>query len=202
MKSLRPFILHTLFWLPVCFGVWYFSSIIFAVPLASLESALLSSLFPDVIDGVVRHGNALTVLTLIEVPTAQGAPAGELLFDLNPLKYGYCVPFYTALVIATPADEAAKLMRWLLGMLILTMVQVFGISTEILKVIAFQLGEQGTSALDFSPWGYEALALAYQLGFLIMPAVVPIMLWLGQFGDTASIWQRSSAKTAQPEKSP
>lgn len=190
-SSLRPFLLGTLLWLPLCFAIWYFCSILFAAPLAAVETALLSSLFPEVIEGVVRNGNELTVLTLVEVPTLTGAPRGEILFDLDPQKYGYCVPLYTALVLATPGDDTKKLLRWLLGMLILGVVQTFGIAAETLKVIAFQLGEPGAMALALPSWGNEVLVLAYQLGSLILPSVVPIMLWLVQFRAIAGIGLRA-----------
>jgi hypothetical protein len=180
MTALRGLLLRTLIWLPICFGAWYFLSILFTPALAALVDTLLSAGFPSVIERVLADGNSLTVLTRIQPAAADGA--GELLFDLNPLKYGYCVPLYTALVLATDADDGRRVVHWLLGMAVLLAVQVFGISTEILKVIAFQLGPDGADALDFAPWGYDALALAYQLGYLILPPVVPIMIWLGQFG--------------------
>ena len=97
------------------------------------------------------------------------------------MKYGYCVPLYTGLVLATPAEDAAKALRWVVGMALLTAVQVFGVGTEILKIIAFQLGAQARETLDLPAWGHELLALSYQLGYLILPAVAPIAIWLAQF---------------------
>jgi hypothetical protein len=182
MSPLRGFLLRTLIWLPICFGAWYFLSILFTPPLAALVDALLGAGFPSVIERVLADGNSVTVLTRIQPAAAGGA--GELLFDLNPLKYGYCVPFYTALVLATDADDLVRAQHWIFGMAVLLAAQVFGISTEILKVIAFQLRPDGPAALDFSPSSYETLALAYQLGYLILPPVLPIMMWLGQFGRT------------------
>jgi hypothetical protein len=180
MPAVRSFLLSTLIWLPICFAAWYFFSILFTPALAVLVGAALGGLFPSVIDRVVADGNALAVLTFIGL--SSDSPGGELVFEVNPLKYGYCVPLYTALVLATKTDDLMRALHWLTGMAILLVVQVFGIGTEILKIVAFQLGDAGPSALDFAPWGYDALVLAYQLGYLIFPPVVPIMLWLGQFG--------------------
>ena len=191
MSALRGFLLSTLIWLPICFGAWYFLSILFTPPLAALVDTVLSAGFPSVIERVLADGNSLTVLTRIQ-PAATDR-AGELLFDLNPLKYGYCVPLYTALVLATAADDWKRALHWLLGMIVLLAVQVFGISAEILKVIAFQLGADGRAALDFAPWGYEVVALAYQLGYLILPSVVPIMLWLAQLGQIKPFDRRVGA---------
>lgn len=192
MSALRGFLLRTLIWLPICFGAWYFLSILFTPPLAALVDTVLSAGFPSVIERVLADGNSLTVLTRIQ-PAATDR-AGELLFDLNPLKYGYCVPLYTALVLATDGDDLVRALHWLLGMVVLLAVQVFGISAEILKVIAFQLGADGRAALDFAPWGYETLVLAYQLGYLILPPVLPIMLWLGQFGGAWLMGESAAEK--------
>ena len=197
MGALRGLLLRTLIWLPICFGAWYFLSILFTPLLAALLGTLLSAGFPSVIERVLADGNSLTVLTRIQPAAADGA--GELLFDLNPLKYGYCVPLYTSLVLATDAADWRRVAHWLLGMAVLLAVQVFGISTEILKVIAFQLGPDGRAALDFAPWGYETLALTYQLGYLILPPVLPIMLWLGQFGRA---WLTVESAAEKPLASP
>ncbi|TVQ83877.1 MAG: hypothetical protein EA400_18455 [Chromatiaceae bacterium] len=183
MSPLRGFLLRTLAWLPVCFAAWYFLSILFTLPLAALVETALGSTFPAVFRQVVPDGNVLVVLSQIQVSAAGDQP-GELMFRLNPLMYGYALPLYTALVLATDGDDLGRLLYWLLGMAVLVSVQVFGIATEALKIIAFELGDDGRAALDLAPWGYDALALAYQLGYLILPPVVPIMLWLGQFGQT------------------
>jgi hypothetical protein len=71
-------------------------------------------------------------------------------------------------------------------MLLLTAVQVFGIATEILKTLAFQLTPEAQALLGFTNLGYEGLALAYQFGFLILPPAVPIVLWFAQFRPAVS----------------
>ncbi len=202
MSALNGFILRVLLWLPVCFGAWYFLSILFTAPLASLVDALMTWLFPALIERVEQVGNALSVITRIQVsaPSGGGEATGDLLFDLNPLKYGYCVPLYTALVLATPAEDGAKILRWVIGMSILLAVQVFGIGTEILKILAFDIGgEQARELMGFSAWGYEGLALAYQLGFLILPSVVPIMTWFGQFQDALPEMVASQPSSQAPK---
>jgi hypothetical protein len=180
--TLRGFLLRALLWLPLSFGAWYFLSILFTPPLAVLTDFVLTAAFPAAVERVAADGNTLVVLTRIGVGASDQFLEGELLLQISPLKYGYCVPLYTALVLATAANDLARLLHWLLGMTVLLAVQLFGVSTEVLKIIAFQLGADGRNVLGFAPAGYEALALAYQLGYLILPPVVPVMLWLGQFG--------------------
>ncbi|WP_295430904.1 exosortase H [uncultured Thiodictyon sp.] len=185
---LRQFLLRVLFWLPVCFAAWYYFSILFTIPLAALVDALMTWSFPKLVEQVAQQGNALTVVTAVPAQAAVKGVArmGTLVFEVNPLKYGYCVPLYTALLLATPASEAAKVIGWLVAMLLLTAVQVFGIATEILKTLAFQLTPEAQALLGFTSLGYEGLALAYQFGFLILPPAVPIVLWFVQFRPAVS----------------
>jgi hypothetical protein len=97
------------------------------------------------------------------------------------LIYGYSVPFYTALVLASSGHESTRLGYWIIGMLILFLVQVFGLAAEITKVLAFNINDEARERLGFSALGYEGLALAYQFGYLILPAVSPILIWISQF---------------------
>jgi hypothetical protein len=185
VAALSRFLLRVLLWLPVCFGAWYFLSVLFTLPLALMVDALMGWVFPNLVEGVTQKGNELTVVTraVVSVHAGSGARTGDILFELNPLKYGYSVPLYTALVLAVPGEDSHKTLRWLVGMLILLAVQVFGVATEILKVLALDLGEEGRELLGFPAWGYEGVVLAYQLGFLILPPVAPIAIWFGQFQD-------------------
>ncbi len=176
--------LRILLWLPICFAVWYFSSIIFVLPMAWMLDGIMVTLFPDVISGVQTAGNDLLVGThlLAAAQGPQGQGIGDIILKINPLKYGYSVPLYTALVLAAPAtDDWSKAMSWILGILVLMAAQLFGVGADIIKTLAFGVGEVARTQLDFSPLGYEVLALAYQFGYLILPSVTPILLWLWQF---------------------
>ena len=57
--------------------------------------------------------------------------------------------------------------------------QAFGIVAESLKFLAFEAGEPGRDAIAKAGLAPNALALAYQFGFLILPAVLPAALWIG-----------------------
>lgn len=182
-SPLTRFTIATLLWLPVCFAAWYFFSILFVLPLSSLVSLVMTGFFPNLVASVHPSGNELLVTTLLGIPNPQVPDGAEVavLFKTNPLQYGYNIPLYTALVLAAPANEDSKLRAWIVGLVILLLVQTFGVATDMLKILAFQLGEDARERLAFSQIGYEATAIAYQIGFLILPAVSPILLWVWQF---------------------
>ncbi|EGV19322.1 exosortase H-associated membrane protein [Thiocapsa marina] len=183
MSPVGRFALKVGLWLPVCYGVWYFSSIISVIPLASVLDMFMTWLLPNLIGGIEPAGNKLLVTTQLSVPHPDAATTmvGLIRFETHPLDYGYCVPLYTALVLASPGDHRRKVFVWLVGMAILFVVQLFGVSTGIMKILAFHIDGAAREQLAFSPAGYELLALAFKFGYLILPPISPILLWIVQF---------------------
>ncbi len=98
-----------------------------------------------------------------------------LVFPINPLAYGYCLALYAALLLAA---QNFKLKAWLIGMGVLTGLIVVGVCCEALKSIAFDLAPAGMAyATGFSAWQLNLLGLGYQLSYLVLPSVAPIVLW-------------------------
>src|SRR5690606_25422566 len=54
-----------------------------------------------------------------------------------------------------------------------------GVVAESLKVLAFDSGAAGANAVIAAGIAPDPVALAYQFGYLILPAITPIALWLG-----------------------
>ena len=141
------FFWRVVIWLPLMFAAWYFLSILLILPVTWLTDLATTGLFPDWIAAVHQQGNQLEVLTHLVAPVMRGmaaAPgvAGEIAFNVNPLIYGYCLPLYAALVLATPREEGDRWGRLLWGLLILYPVQAFGVTMGILKILLFQVGPQ------------------------------------------------------------
>jgi hypothetical protein len=182
-NPITRFALRVLFWLPLCFGAWYFATILIAVALATLLAGPLIWLLPDVVAGVVPRGNDLLVLLRVEAldPASQAvAPNGVMAHPVDAVKYGYGIPLYTALLLAAPGGESEKMARWLVGLAILLLVQWLGLLAEILKDLVFGL-EAARAHLGASELSREILAIAYQLGYLILPSVTPVLIWSVQF---------------------
>jgi len=183
--SIKGFMLRAVVWLPICFAVWYYSSILFVAPMARTLDLLSTTLLPQLVSAVEAYGNKLqVVLTLQAQDTSTGVlRTGDMLFEIDPLIYGFCVPLYTVLVLASRAPDARRLGAWLIGASILFAVQILCIQTEIFKVVAIDLADKTQPLLRLPNWGFEAIGVSYQLGFLILPSVTPIALWLFQFRD-------------------
>lgn len=183
LNPLSRFVLRVIVWLPICFAGWYFSSILWTLPVAQGSSLISAWLFPELIEGFYQRGNLLQVVSAFAVPMPEQGPGaeGELVFTINPLSYGYSIPLYTALVLASPGEDATRALRWLLGTLLLFAFQLFGLLSKVLKVVLLDLQSESAAVLSLPGWGGELLAIAYQFGYLILPPVAPIVLWVGQF---------------------
>lgn len=183
MQPLRieRFLLKVLLWLPPLFLLWYLLASLLLLPVASATSWILTSQFPHAIAGTEQHGISVEILTHFAMSGANSAPsnaAGTLTFSLNALKYAYGWPLLLALTLATPTSTwRTKGWRALLGSVLLLIVPIWGIVCETLKVLVFQMPPAIAEQMGTTPLSRELLALAYQFGYLILPPVVPILLW-------------------------
>lgn len=167
--------------MPLCFAVWYYSANLWVWPVAIGSKAVLCALFPHLIHSVEQAGTSISIVTNlgdIKLYTEQQKMAA-LEFTINPLAYGYSLAWYSAILSASPTFGAQRKFKlWLLGMMILIGVLIFGVCADALKSIAFDLAPPGmTYPTGFSAWQLNLLGICYQLGYLILPSVMPLLLW-------------------------
>lgn len=182
MPGLKGFLLRVLLWLPAAFAAWYYLSILHVAPVAWLSDLVLGGLFPDAIAGVIQHGNRIEIATKLDASLLRAGPVpagGTVAFELNPLIYGYGLPLLAGLTLASPGELEGKIFRIVGGGAVLLLFQAWGVGFDALRTLYFSLGPQvAQAAADAAGLPPDAVALGYQLGFLIMPAVVPILLWV------------------------
>jgi hypothetical protein len=185
MMPRRPidrFLLLTLLWLAPMFVLWYGLAPLLLMPVAGWTHWTLSHLFPHAIVAVEQQGMMVDIVTRFAVaaPTDGSAPPGapgQLVFTINALKYTYGWPLLLALTLAAPTQRGEQLYRGVVGGLLLLPAPVWGIASEALKVLVFQMDPAIAVQMGATPLTRELLALAYQLGYLILPAVTPILIW-------------------------
>lgn len=181
--SARDFLLKTLLWLPVCFVGWYLGAALFSFPAIWLSDLLLPLVFPGVIEGVEQQGYMVDIVTQLNVQAANGQ-TGQFVFSFNALKYGYGFPLILAMMLATPYSIYNKLDDMTYGLLVVVFAQAWGICFEASSSLLLKTGDEITSQasalLPFTQGEFflNFIALGYQLGFLILPAIVPIAFWI------------------------
>jgi hypothetical protein len=193
MLLIHKFFIRILLWIPICFAVWYFVSILLTIPLAIIVHKIMTWSLPHLIEAVRQNGNHLIVFTSLntDIINDKEAIIGDVIFKLNPLIYGYSFPFYSALLLATPINESKKFKYWLIAISILLLIQSFGVSANIFKDIAF-LNAAAKAKLGLPEWGHDVIVLAYQFGYLILPSVTPIVIWIGQFKESLAMLYKSA----------
>ena len=194
ISPLRRFMLAAVLWLPAAFFLWFWAKVMFSWPVIQIAKVALLHFWPgmfiDVIPGadeinpatgqlIAQHADWMQVNTnVIYNAVRDGAPKYAFFdFAINPMIYGYCVPLFGGLVMATPLEKWQRIAQIGIGLVVLWLTQAFGVVAEAFKVLGLQLPE-GTAKMHEMGYSLEAIALCYQFGYLILPPLVPAVLWI------------------------
>ncbi|MDN5924436.1 MAG: hypothetical protein L0H70_05495 [Xanthomonadales bacterium] len=176
VRLLKRFLLATVLWLPVAFLVWALLGQWLAYVPGLLTDSIVTGAWPQLFTDFVQQGTTYSVGTGLVV--SQHGGIGQLVLTLNPLMYGYSLPLLGALVMATPLSPGRRAAQWLLALPLLWLAQVFGLVMEALRILVFSTGAQGANAAAANGLDANMVALLYQFGYLILPAVLPVVLWI------------------------
>jgi len=170
--ALGKFVLRTILWLPPCFAAWYFSAHYHAAFAGALARLLVDQFKSGIVSALEQPGIDLVFVTTLEVHPEPGLTA-LLLPEVNPLLYTYGLAFFLALMLAARA-------RWwkiLAGAVVLLPFQSWGIAFDFLAQVGVTLGPEVSAQAGLIGWRREAIALGYQIGNLIFPSLIPVVLW-------------------------
>jgi len=131
---------------------------------------------------VSRASYLVTVGTHVQVAVAasEGHPGGVGVLEptLNPMVYAWSLPLFVGLAMATPLSASRRALQFVVALAAIWAAQAFGIVAEALKAVAFESGPQGAAAIAQAHLSPNMLAVAYQFSVLILPAVLPVVLWV------------------------
>ncbi|MBN9695502.1 MAG: hypothetical protein J0L85_06855 [Zoogloea sp.] len=168
------FFLRALLFLAPMLALWYAVRDGIVVPPTWLAGETLRYLFPSWVLGVERDGASHVLITNLRV-LAQNGQIGELAPDTRALSYCYGSALLPALLLAS----RAKGLWWKLpaGIALLIPFQAWGISFAWLLQVAVQAGPQVAHQAGFSSLGINLVAVGYQFGYLLFPALAPVLIW-------------------------
>jgi hypothetical protein len=159
-------------WLAPCFAAWHFSAHYSGAAAGALARLWIDAFNPAIVTAIEQPAIALVFVTTLEVHPAPGQVA-VILPEVNPLLYTYGLALFLALMLAARA-------RWwkiALGAAVLLAFQSWGIAFDFLMQVGIQLGREVSLQAGFSALQRELIAIGYQIGALIFPALAPIVLW-------------------------
>jgi hypothetical protein len=196
-SPIREFALKVVLWLPIAFVVWFWFAAFWVWPAMLLAKPVLlghwSELFSSVSLGgeiadasgrVIARADYLVSLgthVTVTVPASAIGPGGVGVLEptLNPMIYAYSLPLFAGLAMATPLTTRRRWLQFVIALAVIWLCQAFGIVAESLKSLAFDSGSEGAAAIARAGLAPNAIALAYQFALLILPAIVPVALWIG-----------------------
>ena len=132
--------------------------------------------FMDIIPNPDRH-YLFQVQTRIPFQFPDGSREA-LGFIVNPLVYGFGLPMLFGLVMASGVSLLRKLGVILAGYFAVMLVQVWGVVWQTFKMLAFNFGPDAHQVVIDAGIPDELIALCYQLGVLIFPPLIPVILWV------------------------
>jgi len=167
-------------WMIFGFMLWYYLSAFHGVPVRWLADGILSrwlgSEFWNIIPNPQQH-YLFQVQTYIPYQFPDGTREA-LGFIVNPLIYGYGLPLLFGLVMASGVSFLRKMATMLAGYVCIMLIQVWGVVWQVLKMLAFNFGEDAHQVVAAAGISDDLIALCYQLGVLIFPPLAPVILWV------------------------
>jgi len=197
LTPIREFAIKAALWLPLSFVIWFGMGPLWVLPPTWLARTALLRFWPELFTALVQGGDlldtggrviahagyllTLTTSIMVSVPAGPNGPGGVGLLEptLNPMVYAYSLPLFAGLAMATPLTASRRLLQLLIAFVVIWIAQAFGVVCESLKFVAFDAGPPGAAAIAKAGLVPNAIALAYQFGYLILPAVTPAALWIG-----------------------
>lgn len=165
--------LHTLLWLPLCLAAWYLSAPYHIAVVGELAHLLVNIIQPGMLSALEQSGTDLAFVTTLVVHPEPGR-TGILVPEVNPLLYTYGLAFFIALMLAANS----KVWKIIVGSIALLPLQSWGIAFDLLAQVSIKLGPDIADQVGIFGWQREAVALSYQIGNLIFPSLVPVVLWV------------------------
>src|SRR5512140_1886560 len=190
---MKRFMLGALLWLPLMFFVWFWLAGPLVWPVVQIARFVLLHGWPQVFTAVVQGADLLdaqghilahpgyliqlSTSVLVNVAGPGEAPKfGFIEPTVNPMVYGYSLPLFVGLVLATPLGVRARLAQCAIGLPLLWLAQAFGAVSESLKIVFIDAGPLGAEAAQRAGLSLNVVALCYQFGYLILPSLLPAVL--------------------------
>ncbi len=202
-SPLTVFVLSAFGWIIVLTGLWSQVSAWTSYPVGVLSHIVLEQGAPMWVREVHLKPGNMEVDTTVAVPVpGAGGRWAEITVEVSPARYAYGLPVFLALLLA--ARGKGRMAKAAAGYLLLLPAQAFSLTMSLLMQVVLN-AQTSVRHLRVSQWQMEAIVYGYQMGSLIVPTLVPILLWLWldrKFVNDVLIkgWRASLAPSAPPPR--
>lgn len=167
-------------WMLFGFMLWFYLSAFHGAPARIAADHILSLLLQDDFHRIIVEPNQhflFQVETMIDFRFRDGTTEA-LGFIVNPLVFSYGLPLLFGLVMGSDVSWLRKFVIMLIGYVVILGVQIWGVVFQSLKMLSFNFGAQTHEIILGHGISDSTIALGYQLGTLIFPALAPIFVWV------------------------
>jgi hypothetical protein len=167
-------------WMLFGFMLWFYLSAFHGAPARLAAEAILQHVLGSDFSRIIVEPNQNFLFQVeTNIPfTFRDGTTEALGFVVNPLVYTYGLPLLFGLVMGSDVSWLRKFVIMLVGYVVITLVQIWGVVWVSLKMLAFNFGSQSHEIVAAHGVSDGAIALGYQLGTLILPALAPIFVWV------------------------
>ena len=167
-------------WMLFGFMLWYYLSAWHGVPVRVVSDQILAGIIGEPFHSIIANPDQRYLLQvqtriLFDFPDGTREPLG---FIVNPLVYGWGLPLLFGLTMAANAALWRKLLTLAIDYGVILLVQIWGVVWNSLMMLSFNFGPDVSAVVAESGIPQEAIALCYQLGTLIFPALAPVIIWV------------------------
>lgn len=200
-SPLTVFILSAFGWIVALTLLWSQVSAWTSYPVGVLSHIALEQGAPMWVRQVHLAPGTMEVDTAIAIPVPEaGGRLAEFSVEASPARYAYGLPIFLALLLAARGRGRAG--KAVAGYLLLLPAQTFSLTMFLLMQMVLT-AQTNIRLLRISQWQMEAIVYGYQVGSLVLPTLVPILLWLWldrQFVQDVLVrgWRESLAAPATP----
>ena len=167
-------------WMLFGFMLWFYLSAFHGAPARVMSGAILAEILGSHFHQIIVEPGQnflFQVETTIQFTFRDGTTEA-LGFVVNPLIFTYGLPLLFGLVMGSDVSWLRKAAVLAVGYITITFVQVWGVVFTSLKMLAFNFGSQTHELVQQAGVSDGVIALGYQLGTLILPALAPIFVWV------------------------
>jgi hypothetical protein len=154
--------------------VWYVLAPAILFPAEALVRGIVHAFFGHLVTDIESHGGVLSFITTLRPGEARAG--GVLTVDVNMLLYAFGLPLFVALTLA--ARQRPVWRPLVIGSLAMMPFIAWGVLADFLKNIAITASPLVASQAGFGSVQRDIIVFAYQMGSLILPAVVPAVAWV------------------------
>ena len=171
------FLLAALY-LPLGFFLWFLFASVLMFPTARLSDWLLTGLFGETFEQVVQLGFQLEIQTSVVMEQLVEERQVAVNVFVNPMIYAWGMALLFGLIMATPLGLRQRVAQMLVAFIVVTLVTTWGVFWQALTDLAFRSGPEAAAAARGLGVDMNLIALFYQLGYLMLPAVIPVATWI------------------------